>query len=573
MGSSEKAGIDSSRLEWHPQDKEFLLGEGAFGSVYRGTLDITEVAIKVIKRSAENSLISRAPDLAVKQFERELRRLENLRHPHIVQFYGAVVDSNTSQTLIVTELMSGGSMYDAFQIMRSCGPRGAGGAILDEGSFLRVGSGIASGLLYLHISKYIHGDMKPQNVLLNSKVEITDGGTQAGFPKDVYVKITDFVLSRRIDVKDELIISTTAEDYGRGPVGTYAYMAPQAFDGIAKMSGEMAKVADIYAFAIVMYELLSGRQPGVSENIDSPWTLRTCVCDDMSRPSWGHREQSTRAEYIDFVQRCWAQQWQDRPNAEEVAGQFRMWMQDFKSRCLNTSLSVADVSGNSPNDTRSVLEKEDSTSSAETPESQAMMDNDDLYIDAAILETHGFNRFVRHVESQNTCIPEVEKLDFLSPAQVAAEGDTGPAEIPSRSPALALEYAEIDGAEPNSSSRTLRDSFVGAVYAYNGNSVSGTPTEAVDATVADGSPPSAAEPLLSRDSQSMYFGVPKHAPVSRPSQRGLALVPRIMSAGLDILLVLIHVFLIFICGAPLEGAIRPRYEFDPYMSDTKKLPI
>ncbi len=48
MGSSKLTYIEDERLEWNPHDKgpDSLLGEGAFGSVYRGTLDFTEVAIK-----------------------------------------------------------------------------------------------------------------------------------------------------------------------------------------------------------------------------------------------------------------------------------------------------------------------------------------------------------------------------------------------------------------------------------------------------------------------------------------------------------------------------------------------
>lgn len=168
--SSQTVDFDGFRLEWHPLDSDSLLGEGAFGSFYRGTVDAAEVAIKVIKRSMKNE---KAQESAIQQFEREVRRLENLKHPHVVQFLGAVVDSSTSQTLLVTELLSGGSLPDAFEVMRRYGPKGDGGAILDERSFLRIASSIARGLLYLHNSKYTHGDMKPHNILLNSPVEIT----------------------------------------------------------------------------------------------------------------------------------------------------------------------------------------------------------------------------------------------------------------------------------------------------------------------------------------------------------------------------------------------------------------
>ncbi len=236
MGSSELTYIEDARLEWNPHDKspDSLLGEGAFGSVYRGTLDITEVAIKVIKRSSNGVLQSeqakQAQKAALKQHERELRRLKELKHPNVVQYLGAACDPTTTETLIVTELLSGGSLHEALQVMRNYGPAGEGGAVLEERSFLRIGACIASGLLYLHKSNYTHGDMKPHNVLLTSTVDISEDGTRAVFQNDVQAKIADFGLSRSIGKKaDDLMATTNTQDFGAGPVGTFAYMAPQAF--------------------------------------------------------------------------------------------------------------------------------------------------------------------------------------------------------------------------------------------------------------------------------------------------------------------------------------------------------
>lgn len=297
-------------------------------------------------------------------------------------------------------------------------------------------------------------------------------------------KIADFGLSRSIGVKDELLMTTNTEDYGTGPVGTFVYMAPQAFDRIAKMSGEIAKAADVYAFAIVMYELLCGRQQWVAEKVKSVWTLGHYVCHDERRPSWGPREHSIRAEYIDFVKRCWAQKWQDCPNLEEVAKQLRMWTQDFNSRESNSSLSVTEASGNWRTGSPSILTKQDYAKSAESRASKVAMDNTDFYIDTTILNTYGFNRFVRQVESQKTRILKVDRLDFLSLAPVTEERRSCPSQGPSQNPTLGPDSSKKDGITSKKFSKTFVDSFVGAVNAYIGNSVSETPLGAAGAAVA-----------------------------------------------------------------------------------------
>lgn len=84
-------GGEDRRLEWNPKDKCSLLGEGAFGSVYRGTLDYQEVAIKVIKKSNRGGTVELTPGekAAESQHHRELRRLKRIKpHPCIVQFLG-----------------------------------------------------------------------------------------------------------------------------------------------------------------------------------------------------------------------------------------------------------------------------------------------------------------------------------------------------------------------------------------------------------------------------------------------------------------------------------------------------
>lgn len=330
-------------LEWDPKDEGSLLGEGAFGSVYRGTLNYQEVAIKVIKRTNDGAG-------ATIQHAREIRRLMMIPpHPCITQFFGYAVDSASEETLIVTEVMDGGSLHDSLTVMRNRGTPADGGAVLDESSFLRVGRSIASGLLHIHLQNVTHGDMKPHNVLLDSSAKIEDSGMRASFRRDVRAKLTDFGLSRRTT---DFFETTNTSDFGQGPVGTFAYMAPEAFDGIANQDGNVAKAADVYAFAVVMYELLCGRQPWIVENVKSVWTLHRMVCTEMRRPSWGPRRDKIRTEYVEMVEKCWAQNYKDRPTALEIAKQFKMWMDVYRAnkstpRTPDSASSVSEGKGTS----------------------------------------------------------------------------------------------------------------------------------------------------------------------------------------------------------------------------------
>ena len=196
-----------------------LLGQGGMGAVYRSHHPLLNrpVAIKVMLANIA------ADPQAHQRFLREAQVVAVLSHPNIVNIFD--VDVQDGQPYIVMDFAPGGSLAARLQ---------AGPIALDE--TLRLAIPLADALAYAHGQGLIHRDLKPANVLLRP-----DGSPV----------LADFGLARPI------IGDSAAQITATGAVmGTLAYMAPEQF------SGRPADArADMYAFGVMLYEMLTGRVP------------------------------------------------------------------------------------------------------------------------------------------------------------------------------------------------------------------------------------------------------------------------------------------------------------------------
>ena len=226
------------------------LGEGGMGEVWRArdTKLGREVAIKLLPPAFASD-----PD-RLARFEREAKLLASLNHSaiaHLYGFEGATLGDGSAAHVLVMELAEG---EDLAQRMKR------GPVPLEEA--LPIARQVAEALEEAHEKGVVHRDLKPANVKLSSEGK---------------VKVLDFGLAKAMDSPGV----TSAADLGRSPtlmnsptmtaahgtqlgviLGTAAYMSPEQARG-----GAVDKRADVWAFGVVLFEMLSGRSLFAAETV------------------------------------------------------------------------------------------------------------------------------------------------------------------------------------------------------------------------------------------------------------------------------------------------------------------
>jgi Tol biopolymer transport system component len=226
------------------------LGAGGMGEVYRATDSNLKrsVAIKVLPAS----VASDANRLA--RFQREAEVLAALNHPNIGAIYG--LEKTPDFTALVMELVEGEDLSQ----------RIARGAIpIDEA--LRIARQIADALEAAHEQGIIHRDLKPANI------KVREDGT---------VKVLDFGLAKAIDPAAASSANATSSTLSMQAtqsgliLGTAPYMSPEQARG-----RPVDKRADIWAFGVVLYEMVTGRRPFRGDDVGD--VLAAVIKDE---PSW-----------------------------------------------------------------------------------------------------------------------------------------------------------------------------------------------------------------------------------------------------------------------------------------------
>jgi len=191
-----------------------ILAQHGKTSVVKAKHLVTGRVVALKKTSPENR----------ETLRKEAQSLGKLKHPNIAEIYDAEIDSAEPYIAIEyadTTLRSqiNGKMHFAKAI-----------PLLEQ---------VLCALEYAHNQGIVHGDLKPENILL----------------KDDQVKIIDFGIAKNLEGR----LSHTNQTPDTTPKGTYRYSAPEQFD-----QGIQTPASDLYSVGVILYELLTGKRPGIT---------------------------------------------------------------------------------------------------------------------------------------------------------------------------------------------------------------------------------------------------------------------------------------------------------------------
>lgn len=223
-----KYSIDEIEAATEKFSPKLKIGEGGYGPVYKGKLDHTPVAIKVLRPDAAQGR---------KQFQQEVEVLSCVRHPHMVLLLGACPEYGC----LVYEFMNNGSLEDRlFQ-------RGNTRPIPWRLRF-KIAAEIATALTFLHQAKpepLVHRDLKPANILLD---------------RNYVSKISDVGLARLVPLS---VANSVTQYHMTSAAGTFCYIDPEY-----QQTGMLTTKSDVYSLGIMLLQIITAKPPmGLSHHV------------------------------------------------------------------------------------------------------------------------------------------------------------------------------------------------------------------------------------------------------------------------------------------------------------------
>ncbi|KAK1568314.1 hypothetical protein Q3G72_022985 [Acer saccharum] len=194
------------------------IGQGGFGAVYYAELRGEKAAIKKMDMQAS------------REFLAELKVLTHVHHLNLVRLIGYCVEGSL---FLVYEFIENGNLSQHL--------RGSGREPLPWSNRVQIALDSARGLEYIHehtVPVYIHRDIKSANILID---------------KNFHAKVADFGLTKLTEVGSTSLPTRL--------VGTFGYMPPEY-----AQYGDVSPKIDVYAFGVVLYELISAKEAIVKEN-------------------------------------------------------------------------------------------------------------------------------------------------------------------------------------------------------------------------------------------------------------------------------------------------------------------
>ncbi|XP_022717316.1 LEAF RUST 10 DISEASE-RESISTANCE LOCUS RECEPTOR-LIKE PROTEIN KINASE-like 2.1 [Durio zibethinus] len=216
------------------------LGEGGFGTVYKGKLpDGRLVAVKVLSETNGGG----------EEFINEVASISRTSHVNVVAFLGFCYES--SVRALMYEFMPNGSL-DKFICHQGSPDKSH---VLEQKTLFEIAIGIARGLEYLHrgcSTRILHLDIKPHNILLD---------------ESFCPKISDFGLAKLCERKESILSMISAR-------GTIGYIAPELF---CRNFGGVSYKSDVYSYGMMVLEMV-----GAKENVH----IEESLTSKMNFPLW-----------------------------------------------------------------------------------------------------------------------------------------------------------------------------------------------------------------------------------------------------------------------------------------------
>lgn len=276
-----KQFIDIQRYE-----KAQGIGKGSFGEVF-----------KVVEKSSGNIYAAKVSSISINSNSdqkiinllREINICSVIDHPAILKYIGySPIDFDYEEyPVILMEYIKNGSLYNIIKLERQANaPKN-----WDDTKKLIIIYGIASGMQYLHSNNIIHRDLKPSNILVDDFL----------FPK-----ICDFGLSKMLHTDDSMTIQSSS-----GIKGTILYLSPEIIK-----SNNYTKSGDVYAFGIIVYEIMTNQIP---YNGFNEVNIIFNVADGL-RPKI---EVPIPKAYRNLIEKCWSQNPNDRPTFNDIVDELK----------------------------------------------------------------------------------------------------------------------------------------------------------------------------------------------------------------------------------------------------------
>ncbi|KAM0042474.1 putative protein kinase RLK-Pelle-CrRLK1L-1 family [Helianthus debilis subsp. tardiflorus] len=304
------------KLATNDFDDAFVIGKGGFGQVYKGKIDFGASTDVAIKRLDCNS------NQGATEFYAEIEMLSKIRHSHIVSLPGYC----ETDMILVYEYMPNGSLEDHLHKKRA---NTSSYSPLTWIQRLNICIDAARGLDYLHTGtgvqhRVIHRDVKSSNILLD---------------ENLASKIADFGLSRITPASQS---GATTNVYTGQIVSTFGYMDAEYF-----LTHRLTRKSDVYAFGVVLLEVLCGR-PALDFSLDEEqhslagWAKHCIKRGNLSRivdPSLrGQVSAKCLKHFGQIAYECLRTSSKDRPTMTVILGRLELvltWTMQSVERASN----------------------------------------------------------------------------------------------------------------------------------------------------------------------------------------------------------------------------------------------